>query len=75
MNKGFKQEYVTGDKGFKGFNQNGKRIEGFSAKCEKCGSENVEIYYEFNYYGGMTGWDSTLAVSCGDCHNQASLET
>lgn len=59
----------------KGFNQNGEKINGFTAKCEKCGSNNVEIAYEFNYYGGMTGWDSSLYVLCNDCDNKADLET
>jgi hypothetical protein len=60
---------------YKGFNQNGEKIEGFTAKCEKCGSNNIEVQYEFNYYGGMTGWDSSLAVQCNDCESRANLST
>lgn len=59
----------------KGFNQNGDKIVGFSAKCKKCGSENVEVAYAFNYYGGYTGWDSSLKIVCCDCGNKASLST
>ena len=58
----------------KGFNQDGEKIEGFSAKCLKCGSENVEVQYKFRYYGGMTGWDVSLAIQCNDCENRAVLD-
>lgn len=58
-----------------GFNQDGIRIEGFSAKCDKCGSNNVSIVYEFNYYGGMTGYDQSLFVKCDDCKNSSDLHT
>jgi len=56
-----------------GFNQDGEKIEGFTAKCEKCGSNNVKVRYDFNYYGGMTGWDSSLSIDCEDCDNSADL--
>ena len=36
----------------KGFNQDGEKIEGFTVTCDKCGSKNVKVEYEFNYYGG-----------------------
>jgi len=55
------------------FNQDGKKIEGFTATCEKCGSNNVKVNYEFNYYGGYTGWDSSLDIECEDCDNKAEL--
>lgn len=34
---------------------NGQKVDGFAAKCEKCGSDDVNLEYEFNYYGGATG--------------------
>jgi hypothetical protein len=49
------------------------KIEGFSCKCEKCGSGNVSVEYEFNYYGGMTGYDTRLSIDCQDCDNAAVL--
>ena len=50
-----------------GFTHDGEKIKGFTAKCESCGSANVKIEYEFNYYGGYTGYDQSLAVICKDC--------
>lgn len=57
----------------KGFTHDGDKIEGFSCKCEKCGSENVSVKYEFNYYGGMTGYDMSLSIDCQDCDNITNL--
>ena len=57
-----------------GFNQDGKKIEGFTAKCEKCESNNVKIVHEFNYYGGFTGWDLSLHIECEDCDNKEELD-
>ena len=39
-----------------GLQYNGEKVEGFSAKCDKCESTRVSLGYEFNYYGGLTGW-------------------
>lgn len=50
-----------------GFNKDGERIQSFTAKCNKCGSNNVSIHYEFNYYGGYTGWDMSMSIECDDC--------
>lgn len=58
-----------------GLSQNGKAIEGFSAKCTECGSDNVNIEYEFNYYGGFTGYDQSLYIECRDCENKTDLDT
>lgn len=49
-------------------------VEGFSAKCNKCNSSNIEIAYEFSYYGGMTGWSVFLNVNCNDCGNAENLD-
>lgn len=57
----------------KGFHFREKKIEGFSAKCELCGSYNVELDYEFNYYGGATGYDHELNLICMDCDNITNL--
>jgi hypothetical protein len=56
-----------------GFNRGGEKIEGFSATCEKCGSGNVEVAYEFTYYSSYTGWDISLEVCCMDCDNRTNL--
>jgi len=48
-------------------------VEGFSARCLKCGSNNVSVVYEFNYYGGMTGWDQSLRFVCRDCERIADI--
>ena len=45
-------------------------VEGFTARCEKCGSSAVTLDYEFNYYGGMTGYDQTLSLECRECGNR-----
>jgi len=52
---------------------NGVPVEGFSARCQKCGSENVSVEYVFNYYGGLTGWDQSLRLVCRDCKHAADL--
>lgn len=56
-----------------GFTHDNDKIEGFSATCEKCGSANVSVEYEFNYYGGITGYDVSLELVCRDCGNRTSL--
>lgn len=58
----------------KGFHQNGYEIEDFTAECGKCKSNNIEIKFEFNYYGGMTGWDSSLQIECNNCGNTTNLD-
>ena len=55
-----------------GFTQDGDLISGFTAKC-KCGSNNVSLEYEFNYYGGMTGYDHNLSITCRDCNNVTEI--
>lgn len=44
-----------------------ENVQGFSAKCWKCDSQDVTIGYEFNYYGGLTGWDQSLWIECRSC--------
>jgi len=56
-----------------GFTYDGDEIEGFTARCESCGSANVKVEYEFNYYGGYTGYDQSLTVECMDCEAKADL--
>ncbi len=56
------------------FNQDGKPIKGFTATCDKCGSHHVIVDYEFNYYGGATGWDTSLSIKCGNCDNKTDLK-
>ena len=56
-----------------GLQYNGEKVEGFSAKCGKCESSRVSIGYEFNYYGGLTGWDHSLWVECLDCQQRKEL--
>jgi hypothetical protein len=56
-----------------GFTHDRDKIKGFSCKCEKCGSENVSVTYEFNYYGGMTGYDVKLSIDCRACDNTTNL--
>ena len=50
-----------------GFLHDGDAVEGFSASCNKCGSIDVSIMYEFNYYGGATGYDHRLSLKCRWC--------
>ena len=57
-----------------GLLHNNKPIPSFRCTCDVCGSANVTIEYEFNYYGGYTGYDQTLSVNCRDCRNTARLE-
>lgn len=52
---------------------NGQKVDGFAAKCEKCGSDDVNLEYEFNYYGGATGYDQTLTLICMACGNKNAL--
>ena len=61
------------DKETKGFTNDGEKIEGFYCKCEKCNSNNISLEYEFNYYGGMTGYDLRLRINCKDCDNTTEL--
>lgn len=42
-------------------------IRKFSASCNSCGSKNIKLLYEFNYYGGLTGYDQNLSLICQDC--------
>jgi len=56
-----------------GLMKDSESVKGFSAKCEGCGSENVSIEYEFNYYGGYTGYDQSLWIACRDCKSQTDL--
>ena len=58
-----------------GLAQGGEEIQGFTARCDKCRSDNVSIEYEFNYYGGMTGYDQSLYIECRDCKNKTDLDT
>ena len=57
----------------KGFTHDGESITGFSALCGECSSGNVMVNYKFNYYGGATGYDMSLAIECIDCDNKAEL--
>ena len=45
----------------------GAEVQKFSAKCRRCGSEAITLRYEFNYYGGMTGYDQSLEFVCDAC--------
>ena len=53
-----------------GFLYDDEPVHGFAARCEKCGSASVTLDYEFNYYGGMTGYDQTLSLECRNCGNR-----
>ena len=56
-----------------GFIYDGETIDLFECRCMGCESLNTTIEYEFNYYGGMTGYDMNLKVKCRNCDNVAEL--
>ena len=58
----------------KGLYYNDNPIKAFTAKCSKCGSENVSIDYVFTYYGGATGYDISLDINCRDCKHLEDLQ-
>ena len=62
-----------GDNATTGLIFRGNTLPGFTAACEKCGSANVTLDYEFRYYGGMTGFDQDLSLECRDCQQYLSL--
>lgn len=48
-------------------------VDKFTITCGECGSIDCEIYHEFNYYGGATGYDITNELRCNNCENVADL--
>ena len=57
-----------------GFTKDDDEIEGFSATCGNCGGVNVSLHYEFNYYGGITGYDHNLGLVCRDCGQKTDID-
>lgn len=58
----------------KGLIYNDEPVARFAAECKKCSSADVSIKYEFNYYGGMTGYDQSLYLLCRSCENIETLD-
>lgn len=48
-------------------------IKEFTCKCNKCGSLDITLSYDFTYYSAATGYDLSLNIKCNKCETMNML--